>query len=228
MRTLRLKKPPMTGPDVTALQKLLIQKGFKVKADGTYGQATADVVLKAKKTIPGYPWWLINRMAGRTFVKRLTAYKPAPKPKPSTRDKIRSWWMWAIKNTARIGYSEYRPMPAAALKNPRELDIDYDCSTAFTLGYKAAGAPDPNDMSYDGYGNTASLKARGKVIPQSEIQIGDGVLFKNPDHIACVLVVKPDPTLGSHGTDAGPLSIPLSQESTYHNGPVTFLRFLED
>ena len=234
MRTLRLKKPPMTGPDVKALQKLLTAKGFKVVIDGVYSPGCADAVLKAKKTIPGYPFWLINRMAGGTFLKLLTAYKKPPKPKPSTRDKIEAWLHWALLNTNRIGYGEYRPMPESLLENPRELDIDYDCSTGFTVSYKAGGAQDPNRRGYDGIGNTTTLAAHGRVIPQSQIKVGDGVLFTDLAHIASVLEVAKDPILFSHGGPRGrgpghgPKRIPLSVERTYHPGPVLFLRFLED
>jgi hypothetical protein len=73
----------MTGPDVRALQRLLKAKGFPVKVDGTYGQATADAVLAAKKAIPSYPVVIRNRNAGRYFRRRLTEYvKPRAKRKP--------------------------------------------------------------------------------------------------------------------------------------------------
>jgi chitosanase len=45
-RTLRLRKPPMRGPDVRALQRALAEHGFAVEADGIFGRET-DAALRA-------------------------------------------------------------------------------------------------------------------------------------------------------------------------------------
>lgn len=45
-RVLMVASPPMSGPDVLAAQTALGKAGFKVKANGTYGSATAAVVKK--------------------------------------------------------------------------------------------------------------------------------------------------------------------------------------
>jgi peptidoglycan hydrolase-like protein with peptidoglycan-binding domain len=77
MRTLALTSPHMHGPDVLALQWLLHQRGYlKDKADGEYGQLTAQAVYRAK-------FWLGYRKPDHSAGGLLVAYlKHERKPTP--------------------------------------------------------------------------------------------------------------------------------------------------
>lgn len=72
-RTLTLQDPPLRGPDVTSLQRLLSRKGFTVAVDGVYGPKTAAAVVRAKKALR-YPKFRQLNFAGPLFRKLLSLY----------------------------------------------------------------------------------------------------------------------------------------------------------
>jgi chitosanase len=43
-RILLLRKPPLRGPDVEALQRALVSAGYAVKVDGVFGKGTDTAV----------------------------------------------------------------------------------------------------------------------------------------------------------------------------------------
>ena len=43
-RTLLVQRPPLKGPDVTAVQRALVAAGFRITVDGRYGKRTATAV----------------------------------------------------------------------------------------------------------------------------------------------------------------------------------------
>ncbi len=76
MRTLEPQNPPMRGPDVTSLQRLLNQKGFRCGVDGVYGAETQARVVDAKKALH-YPKARQKPYAGDMFRNLLKLY-PVP------------------------------------------------------------------------------------------------------------------------------------------------------
>lgn len=226
MRTLRLKKPPMTGPDVKALQKLLTAKGFKVKADGVYGQVTADTVLKAKKALSGYPLSILNRNAGRYFLKRLTEYKPPKPPTADGRKRFVAALDWALKNGRQIGYSQSSVRLLATLWRKWRLPFKSDCSGIGIILAKWSGNPSPSGSWL--WGNTTSMLSALPHIRLAQVLPGDPIILSNPAHV--VYALEPgsngDPLTFSHGGPDGnpPHTIRLSAEKRYHPGLVTPLR----
>ena len=214
----------MTGPDVKALQKLLTAKGFKAKADGVYGQATADAVLKAKKTIPGYPVAILNRNAGRYFVRKLTEYKPAPKPKADGRKRFVSALKWALANGRQIGYSESSIRLIADVWRKWRVPFKTDCSGIGIILAKWSGNPSPSGSWLRG--NTSSFLSNLQYIALADVLPGDPIILSNPAHAVYVLEPGPDPLVFSHGGPDGnpPHTIRLSAEKGYHPGPIYPLR----
>jgi hypothetical protein len=49
------------------------------------------------------------------------------------------------------------------------------------------------------------------------------VIYQNPAHVSMVLEAGADPILFSHGSQDGPIKVPLSDERTWHSGTVTFM-----
>lgn len=231
-RTLRLRVPEMVGPDVEALQVLLGARGFPVKVDGDYGPNTAAAVLKAKKTIPGYPRLLINKAAGKTFVKRLTAYyKPKPPYRPPKAARVRfvDLLHWGIAHEPDIHYFTGEASRPGPMRLPiHYLPLHLDCTMIGIVFAKWSGAPDPSGYHFSGAGRTSDFLAHCKRITKSELKPGDCVQFDD-EHECYVLEPGSDPLLFSHGMERGPLAIRLSAETEYHRGvPIYFLRFIED
>lgn len=88
-------------------------------------------------------------------------------------------------------YRQVRPMPASLFSKPFPKYVD--CSAFVTLLYKAANAPDPNDLGYNGTGNTGTLWANGTLTKSP--QPGDLVFYgfeprlgaDAPSHVAVYL-----------------------------------------
>lgn len=137
------------------------------------------------------------------------------------RQKIVAAARWGIANEARIHYGEIRPMALG-----RSLPLTTDCSGFVTLCYYLAGAPDPNDLDYDGEGWTGTLldhlAATRRPAP------GDIVVFGvyPGRHCALLLEAGDDPLLASHGQERGPLPIRLSVEQAIQRSSGTWLRGL--
>jgi|SRR5579884_1120669 len=229
-RTLRLTKPLQTGPDVLALQQLLVQYS-PGPADGQFGPLTAAAVKRAKWAM-GYPKGVCNGSAAPKFVAYLegtalpAAYSTRAqerKTKPSLRQAVVANAQWGIANEPQIHYAETRPIDA--LHQPRRLPLTTDCSGFATLCYAWAGAPDPNGLDYSGEGWTGTLLTHLKPIAKSAVQPGDLVVWGAPPghHVALVLEPGSDPLLCSHGQERGPCEIRFSVESAYQPSQVTWL-----
>lgn len=227
-RTLKLKTPPMRGPDVAALQMLLTKKGWHVKVDSEYGPNTADAVRVAKKKIPGYPPAMVNKFAGKYFLKRLNAYKHVPTP-ITDRTRFVQLLYWGINKEPLIGYRQYRPFLTLLRKLIHFLPFDIDCSGIGILFAKWAKCRnDPSGWHFTGFGNTGSFLHHCRKISKAQLRPGDIVQFDN-EHATYCLIPGSDPLLFSHGMQAGPIQIKLSAESRYHpNVTIYYLRFIED
>ena len=73
-----------------------------------------------------------------------------------------------------IAYDQMRPFQK---RKPPQTPTMWDCSAFVTNCYYGGGAPDPNGRGYDGQGYTGTLLSHGKVIPFSQIQTADLIMF---------------------------------------------------
>lgn len=133
------------------------------------------------------------------------------------RAKIVAYCEWGIAHAADIHYAQKRPIPVA---QPRRLPLATDCSGFATLAYKAAGAPDPNGLDYNGLGYTGTLLRHGRAVtvplPGDLIIYGDYpghhvVVFLYEWHGAWVVC--------SHGQEIGPLRVLQHREEIAQPGP---------
>lgn len=168
------------------------------------------------------------------------ATSTAPRPVPTTRQRIVEFWRWGITNAAKIGYAEVRPIPKVIPGKLPKLPFTTDCSGDVTMGYQYAGARNPNraDGVYDGQGYTGTLLKVGKHIPIANVKPGDVAVFgcktyPNGHHAAGVTDVRSKTLAGivlsSHGSAVGPLEITAADEAKYQpDGPagIVFLSFL--
>lgn len=143
---------------------------------------------------------------------------------------------WAIRNEPLIHYTmasnrdDWLARPKTLLKT---LPLYTDCSGLFTFCYRAAGALDPNGLSYRVLGWTGTLIGHGHQISRASVLPGDGVIWIDPArphdgvHVAMALD-KGAHTLGSHGGERGPIEISYDAENGYHVARgchATFWRF---
>lgn len=237
VRRLQLTHPPQTGPDVVALQELLMpyQPG---PVDGVFGPLTAAAVKRAKWAL-GYPDVQCNGSAAPKLADYLDgaplppAYAARAKERRQgkghelvLREAIVANAEWGIAHEPQIHYAELRPIDA--LREPRRLPLTTDCSGFVTLCYAWAGAPDPNGLGYSGQGWTGTLLAHLQPVAAAAVEPGDLVVFGPPpgNHVALVLEPGEDPLLCSHGQERGPVAVALSVESSYQPQPATWLRGL--
>lgn len=158
------------------------------------------------------------------------------------RNKLISIATMLIARAPQIHYAETRPMMIGPYTMKEvtlsKLEawfakggtITMDCSTAFTLIYKLAGLPDPNDSNYNGYGYTGTLMKNlpEYTRPLKRARAGAGLIFGAypGTHVCMIMHNDPDdPWLFSHGSEIGPLYLRLSAEKTAHVGqPITLLQ----
>ena len=128
----------------------------------------------------------------------------------------------ATQRPKQIHYGEVRPIRGAN----QALPLTTDCSGFVTLCYQWAGGPNPNGGTYNGSGSTGMMLEACARIPSHTAQPGDLVVFGDPPgtHVVLIVELGPDPVVVSHGSEAGPLKLPLSKEETAHPGePLTYL-----
>lgn len=142
---------------------------------------------------------------------------------------------WTAAKNAQIHYSQARPMSAIHLTEQQTVDlfaaghsITMDCSGGVTQLCKWAGLSDPNGLNYDGYGFTGTLLSNKQLqhyTDPSKAGVGAIVVFGpgTGEHAAMVLEPGRDPLIWSHGSEAGPLLLRLSEEQKFHTPPTTFL-----
>lgn len=112
----------------------------------------------------------------------------------------------------------------AALNTPAGITID--CSQSVELLCHVAGLTDPDGLNYQQDGFTGTLL---KTLPHYHDPGGANIgalVVLGPgtgEHVAMVRHPGHDPILFSHGQEAGPFFLPLSQERRFHHPPVTFL-----
>lgn len=131
-----------------------------------------------------------------------------------------------------VHYAQARPMKTSSIRNAAQLEkalphgVTMDCSESVTLLCRLAGLHDPNGLQYDGSGYTGTLLGH---LPHyhdpSRARVGALVVFGagNGEHVCMVRHAGKDPILFSHGAEAGPKYLKLSQIAPYMQKPVTFL-----
>ena len=135
------------------------------------------------------------------------------------RSQIVAWSRWGVAHEPLIHYQEIRPMPLTA-----KLPLTTDCSGFVTLCYYLAGAPDPNGLGYDGQGYTGTLLQHGQHIGLAQVEPGDAIVYGPATgwHTALIIEGGADPLTISHGDEAGPSIVRVSQDG---REPQTYLRF---
>jgi hypothetical protein len=152
------------------------------------------------------------------------------------RDRMVAEQEWALRNESQIHYppgDDRTPGETAkALQRwqEHELPITLDCSEYAACIAAAAGAPDPTGTSFGLRGSvyTGTMLSHSREIAKHELKPGDYVVLgESTGEHACVVVSVDDPEnpmLTSHGKEAGPLEITLTDvQAAHHQAPVRFL-----
>lgn len=142
-----------------------------------------------------------------------------------------------VAHRDKIHYRQLRPMATHKIVHELMLrtilatsGLSMDCSESVTLLCRLAGLHDPNGLDYNGTGYTGTLLRHlgARAYPPSHASaagIGALVVFGGGtgEHVGMVRHPGPDPELFSHGGEAGPFYIRLTEEERYHSGPTRFL-----
>lgn len=149
------------------------------------------------------------------------------------RKHLRAAMLFLIAHERQVHYAQVRPMRTAHLYEEQAAElfqaghgITMDCSEAVTLLCRWAGLQDPNGMGYGGYGFTGTLLQHLPHYPSAkDADVGALVVFGGGTghHVGMVLEPGTDPLLFSHGSEADPRKIRLSDERKYQPPGVTFL-----
>jgi hypothetical protein len=146
-------------------------------------------------------------------MKALNAQPDPAADAQALRATIVKWARYGIAHNSQIHYSE-STLRDDFLHEPRgQLPMTTDCSGWVTQCYWAAGAPDPSGLGFRYVGFTGTLLSfaanHGHVFtdlsrarPGDPIVIGPGSGW----HAVICLESGPDPIVGSHGSEPGPLS----------------------
>jgi len=167
--------------------------------------------------VPG-PIYRVMNEDGAEFTFR--ELPPVPKLDPRRRDFV-DLAEWGVRNRASIHYSQARPIDFSM-----NLPWTADCSGSTIAYAKRAKLPDPGGYNYSGAGNTDSILRTLKHVERRELQVGDLALWAigaDGKHVAIITEVGPDPLCASHGSDAGPIAIRLSDEDRWHSSETLHL-----
>lgn len=215
-------------------------------ADGQFGPRTAQACEHAKwwagylKSSPEWGPFYGAHLDGilRGSIKRDAAMKAVsqsrhprkpPAPTPFAREseilaKVVEFAKWAEAHKDLIHYAEIRPIPLNF--KPGEfpkLPLTTDCSGFVTMAYHFAGAPDPNGLNYNGAGWTGTLLSHNHAVPLGQVRAGYPIVYSPYPGAHTAIVVEPgkDPMTISHGQEAGPQYVRVSQDG---REPQTYLK----
>jgi len=154
----------------------------------------------------------------------------------AVRAKMVAWARWCIAHNALFDYTEGPGRMSMVALPPGETTrrIAADCSGFATGCAKWAGAPDPNNLHFDGQGYTGTMLGHCRHIPLAEVRPGDLVVYGpgTGEHVAVVVALSKrggrivDLELASHGQQGDPREVLHSVEQAYHDPPARFLSFL--
>jgi hypothetical protein len=132
-----------------------------------------------------------------------------------------------------IHYAQIRPMRTIHYSERQVTNlldhggrITMDCSEAVTCLCKWAGLHDPNGFHFNSYGFTGSLLANLRHYYDPDAALVGALVVYGPGtghHVSMVLEPGHDPLLWSHGREAGPVRVRLSDQRQQQPAPVTFL-----
>jgi peptidoglycan hydrolase-like protein with peptidoglycan-binding domain len=130
----------------------------------------------------------------------------------SARDDLVALAKSTVPQHAHFTYEEIRPMRLS-----RVWPWVGDCSTFVTWLFWMLNLPDPNQLGYNGIGNTQSLYAKGTKISSGQVQPGDVVVYNatsglTTQHTALVVEGGPDPLTVSMGQQGDPSFVHVSQD----------------
>lgn len=233
------------GDDVEAWGRALWRSGYLYHRPGSefsevMGQAKIAATAAFQKdrgfdvtgSVNGPTWDAMERTRAKQkpaewafdakAIQLATTYAKAHPPltaEEKQRQEIAQWWAWAIRERDRIAYSQSRPYQRI---DAHTLPTWADCSSFLTMGYKAAGAPDPNRRGFDGLGYTGTLLDGGRSTVRSALKVGDAVFYGfttrsrpgfpygSPTHVAGVLrITSRGIVVASHGSGSGPVELPI-------------------
>lgn len=139
-------------------------------------------------------------------------------------------------HASQVHYIAQRPMHnerdhmVNVLKRFRHgIGIWMDCSESVSFLYYTSGCKDPNGMNFDGWGNSHTMwqHLNHRYTDPNRAHAGALGVYGPEGNEHVIMIVKHDahdPLVFSHGQEAGPFIIPLSEESAGHRGqPFTFL-----
>ncbi len=141
-----------------------------------------------------------------------------------------------VAHEPHVHYLQRRPMQSIG-KSLQKIEaevisaegLSMDCSESVTLLCYLATLKDPNNLRYNGRGDTQIMY---DFLPHytnpANAKAGALCFFGIPgqlgtQHITMVRHPGEDPILFSHGQEKGPIYIPLSEERKYHEGTPVFL-----
>ncbi len=188
---------------LTLKQRILRERAmfyaFRIMPDGrrvrlaTFGRRTFGRV--------GLAWLKARakRLGWRIIVKRIAGTTP------TWRERLVMHANWALEHEGAIHYQQARPFNPRDILN-RKLPLTGDCSSTATMLYRAAGAPDPNGLGYNGTGYTGTLRSH---LPRKRLEAlkpGDLIVYGSGTgkHVVVVMRPGPDPVVWSHGQESGP------------------------
>lgn len=245
----------MSGPDVEETQRSLVQ-AFKLlrlpitlrKVDGEFGPRTNRKMNRGLfflgvdpvGTKPAGPMFteeeqryvrnpdLRNKEQKERSKRRVSEYLSRHEDAGGfggIRDKIAETALWGCDHEPSIHYAQIRPIP-----HTLALPMSTDCSGFATLCAEVAGAPDPNDLGFSGYGFTGTILTGCEHIEPSECKPGDLIVYgpSSGHHVVIAIESGSNPMTVSHGQERGPFKISHGDEDDYQPEPDTFCRFLDD
>lgn len=240
MRLPRQLKRGHRGLDVRGVKHALRRAGVLHPlslASNKYGRGTERAVrhfqrkngLAETGRVGQQTWRVLRHFAGTRAKAQIRRYAASH----GVRQVMRREMLWGLRNEPQIHYPPGDVRKEANFVPVDEwvahkLPITLDCSESAVAIAKASGAPDPTNSGYGHHGlmftgtMLAHAQAKGLFIHQGDLQVGDYVIFGpgTGDHVCSVLGEGADPLLFSHGQDAGPISIRLSVERSFHRMPV--------
>lgn len=187
-----------------------------------------------RRNVPLKAGQVLHYTAGKGYwafgAVRKTVARAKPKRKKTTGwERLAALMDQLVAHEPQVHYAEVRPMRTVHLRKP-VYPMTMDCSESVTCLYKWAGLHDPNNLRFNGTGNTETLAAHGTEVAVANGRIGDLLVFLGPmahQHVCMIRQPGADPLLFSHGQEAGPMYLRLSAERTAHVGqPITVRSYL--
>lgn len=141
-------------------------------------------------------------------------------PALTPRQRIVKWARWGVANTSAIHYTETAARSGWLTATPaNQLPLSTDCSGFATLCYRLAGLSDPNGLGYKELGYTGTLleyaQHHGRILTDvSQARPGDLIVYGpgTGSHVAVIIEPGCDPLTVSHGQEAEPGYVRVSQD----------------